>query len=64
VERLKHDIAVLEMRSEQVRINLGSFHFRQHPEARKVRRVLEARIKALKRFAHATTSSRSKPTLH
>jgi hypothetical protein len=68
MERLKPEIALLEMRSEQLRIHLRAFRGRQHPEARKVKLVLNAmgaRIKALKQFARATgTIGRSKPTLH
>lgn len=68
MERLKHEIALLEMRREQLRIHLISFRGRHNAEARKVRFVLNAmgaRLKALKRFAIATgTIGRSKPTLH
>jgi len=68
MERLKPEIALLQMRSEQLRMHLRALRSPHHPEARKVRSVLDAmraRIKALKRFARATgTIGRSKPTLH
>ena len=67
MERLKHEIALLEMRSEQLRIHLRSVPS-GNPEARTVRSLLNAmrtKMKALKRFARtAGAIGRRKPTLH
>jgi hypothetical protein len=65
MESLKREIAVLEMRAEQLRIHLRSFPF-GNAEARKVRSVLSAirtKIRALRQFTRASVG-RAKPTLH
>jgi hypothetical protein len=67
MERLIHEVALLEMRTEQLRI-----HLRLVPassmEARKLRCVLSAmriKIRTLKRFARtAGVMGRGKATLH
>jgi hypothetical protein len=67
MERLKHEIALLEIRTEQLRIHLRSLPF-ANPEARQVLSQLgamSAKIRALKQFAHTTdTMGCGKPTLH
>jgi hypothetical protein len=67
MERLNHEVALLEMRTEQLRIHLQSVPAAS-TEARKVRCVLSAmriKIRTLKRFARTTgTIGRGKPTLH
>ena len=67
MERLKHEIALLEMRSDQLRIHLYSMSS-GHLEAGKVRAVIAAmrmKLRALKQFARSTGSSgRHAPTLH
>jgi hypothetical protein len=64
MESLNHEIAVLEMRAEQLRIHLCSIP-PGHPETRRVGSVLSAmrtKIGALRRLA--CTAGRGKPTLH
>jgi hypothetical protein len=68
VERLKHEIALLEMRSEQLRIHLRSIPSGDL-EARRIRAVISTmstKLRALKQFARiaGATGRRSKPTLH
>jgi hypothetical protein len=67
VERLKHEIALLEMRSEQLRIHLRSIPS-GHLEARRIRAAISTmrvKLNALKRFARtAGVIGHSKPTLH
>jgi ribosomal protein S15P/S13E len=67
VESLKHEIALLEMRSEQLRIHLHSIPS-GHPEARRLRAVISAmrtKLRALQQFArNAGATGRSRPTLH
>jgi hypothetical protein len=64
---LKHEIALLEMRSEQLRIHLHSLPF-GNLEARQVVSLLcemRTKIRVLKRFALTTGKTGSgKPTLH
>jgi hypothetical protein len=65
MESLKHEIALLEMRAEQLRIHLRSFPS-GNAEARKVRSVLSAmrtKIRALRQFARASMG-RANITLH
>lgn len=64
MERLRQEIALLEMRTEQLRIHLRSVPI-GHSEARAVRAVLcamQIKISALRRFAR--TPRHGKPTLH
>ena len=67
MERLNQEVALLEMRTEQLRIHLQSVPA-SSTEARKVRCVLSAmrtKIKTLKRFALAGGEvGRGKATLH
>jgi hypothetical protein len=67
MERLNHEIALLEMRTEQLRIHLRSVPSAS-AEARKVRCVLSAmrmKIRTLKGFARAAgVTGRGKATLH
>ena len=67
MERLNHEVALLEMRTEQLRIHLQSVPA-SSTEARKVRCVLSAmriKIRTLKRFARAAgVVGCSKATLH
>jgi hypothetical protein len=67
MESLKHEIARLEMRSEQLRIHLRSVPG-EGAEARRVRSLLSAmrtKVRALRRFARtAGAMGRNQPTLH
>jgi hypothetical protein len=67
MESLNREIALLELRAEQLRIHLRSVPS-ANAEARKMRSVLGAmrtKITALRRFARTTgTMSRGKATLH
>jgi hypothetical protein len=67
MERLNHEVALLEMRTEQLRIHLRSVPSAS-AEARKVRCVLTAmrtRVRTLKHFARAVGEmGRGKATLH
>ena len=67
MKRLNHEIALLEMRTEQLRIHLRSVSA-YSTDARKVRCVLSAmrmKIRTLKRFARAAgVRGRGKVTLH
>jgi hypothetical protein len=67
MERLNQEVALLEMRTEQLRIHLRSVSS-SSAEARKVRCVLSAmrtKIRTLKRFARAAgVVGRGKATLH
>jgi hypothetical protein len=67
MERLNHEVALLEMRMEQWRIHLRSVPT-YRTDARKVRCVLSAmrmKIRTLKRFARtACIAGRGKATLH
>jgi hypothetical protein len=67
MERLNHEVALLEMRTEQLRIHLQSVPTAS-TEARKVRCVLSAmriKIRTLKRFARAAgVMGCGKATLH
>jgi hypothetical protein len=65
MERVHHEVTLLEMRSEQLRLHLQSIpHF--SAEARKVRSVLNAmrlKIRVLRRFAReAGMSGRGRAT--
>jgi hypothetical protein len=56
MDRLHREVALLEMRSEQLRIHLASLHS-AGPEARKVRAQLLAmqlKLRTLKRFSRDT----------
>ncbi len=62
MERLKHEIALLEMRSEQLRIHLRSIPFGNR-EARQVLSRLGAmstKIRALKQFARTDSCNGSR----
>jgi hypothetical protein len=67
MERLNHEVALLEMRTEQLRIHLRSVPSAS-VEARNVRCVLSAmriKIRMLKRFARAAgVMGCGKATLH
>jgi hypothetical protein len=67
MEHLNHEVALLEMRTEQLRIHLQSVPAAS-TEARKIRCVLSAmriKIRTLKRFARAAgLIGRGKVTLH
>ena len=67
MESLNHEVALLEMRTEQLRIHLSSVPSAS-AEARRVRCVLSAmriKIKTLKHFARAVGAiGRGKATLH
>jgi hypothetical protein len=67
MERLTHEVALLEMRTEQLRIHLRSVP-PSSTEARKVRCVLctmRVKIRTLKRFARAAgVTGPGKATLH
>jgi hypothetical protein len=67
VERLKHEITLLKMRSEQLLLHLCPIPS-GNAEARRVRAVISsmsAKLLALKQFARtAGVIDRSKPTLH
>ena len=67
MERLNREVALLEMRTEQLRIHLRSVPA-YSTDARKARCALTAmriRIKTLKRFARAAgVVGRGKATLH
>jgi len=67
MEHLNHEVALLEMRKEQLRIHLGSVP-RASAEARRVRSILRAmnvKIRTLKRLARAAgVMGRGKATLH
>jgi hypothetical protein len=67
MESLNHEVALLEMRTEQLRIHLRSVPSTSL-EARKVRCVLSAmriKIRTLKRFARASGAvGHGKATLH
>jgi hypothetical protein len=67
VERVRQDIALLEMRSEQLRLHLSSIPS-GNAEARRVRAVLSsmrAKLLALKQFARTVGAiDLSKLTLH
>ena len=66
VERLYHEVALLEMRSEQLRIHLESVPDRS-AEAHKVRAVLSAmrlKIRALRQFERAAGKGRGTALLH
>jgi hypothetical protein len=67
MERLHHEVALLEMRTEQLRVHLRSVRS-DCAEARKVRCVLSAmriKIRTLKHFARAAgVMGHGKATLH
>jgi hypothetical protein len=67
MEHLIHEVALLELRTEQLRIHLQSIPV-SGTEARKVRCVLSAmrtKIRTLKHFARAAgVMGRGKATLH
>jgi hypothetical protein len=67
VQRLKHQIDLLDVRSEQWRIHLRSLPS-YHLEARKARAAISAmstKLRALKQFARSGGGTGpSKPTLH
>jgi hypothetical protein len=67
VERLKHEIALLEMRSEQLRIHLRSIPS-GNLESRRIRAVISSmrtKLRAIRQFARpAGAIGSSKPTLH
>ena len=67
MESLNHEVALLAMRTEQLRIHLQSVPA-SSTEARKLRCVLSAmrtKIRTLKRFARAAgVVDRGKATLH
>ena len=67
VERLQHEVALLTLRTEQLRIHLRSIP-RTSAEARKVQAVLLAmklKIRTLLRFSRAAgVTGRGRATLH
>jgi hypothetical protein len=66
VERLHHEVALLEMRSEQLRIHLYSMPHRS-AESRKGRSVLLAmqwKITALRQFEHDADKALGRAALH
>ena len=67
VERLQHEVALLTLRTEQLRIHLRSVS-RTSAEARKVQAVLLAmklKIRTLRRFSRAAgVAGRGRATLH
>jgi hypothetical protein len=66
VERLPDEVALLEMRSEQLRIHLQSMPYRS-AESRKVRSDLLAmqwKITALRQFEYDAAQGRGAAALH
>ena len=66
MERLHHNVALLQMRMEQLHIHLRSVPA-YSTDARKARCVLSAmrmKIRTLKRFARSTAASCGGATLH
>jgi hypothetical protein len=66
MERLHHEVTLLEMRTEQWRIHLRSVPA-YSTDARKARCALSAmrmKIRTLKRFARSTAASCGRATLH
>ena len=66
MEGLHHEVALLEMRSEQLRIHLQSMPARS-AESRNVRSVLLAmqlKMRALRQFEHDADKTQGTATLH
>jgi len=66
VEGLHHEVALLEMRSEQLRIHLQSMPYRS-AESRKARSDLLAmqwKITALRQFEHDAPQGRGAAAVH
>ena len=66
MERFHHEVALLEMRAEQLRIHLRSLPFTS-AEGRKVRAILAAmrfKIKILKQFEYGIGKGRGTAPLH
>jgi len=66
VEGLHHEVALLEMRSEQLRIHLQSMPYGSS-ESRKVRSdllTMQWKITALRQFEHDAPQARGAAALH